>query len=243
MPEIKRKKQRIKNRDGNIKQFITGQAAITGGSLLPVIHNKTTGRQFAIGMMSDASPKKGMPAATDKVTEVFKKKHGITNVKSYNIPKEMMSSSARMPRFEHKTLLSPAAAHFRKKGPLEVGLHELGHAANYKKLPKLKKVLRIGSAGLGLGALPFMMTSEDHRKYAPAVAAASFAPTLIDEAIASSKALKFMKQHYKKPVVSSARKYLTKAFATYGLRAAGVTGATALAVKYLNRNKNNASKK
>jgi hypothetical protein len=105
-----------------------------------------------------------------------------------------------------------------------VGAHELGHAAvGATRLGRVGRFLRIPlgmGAGIGSGIVAMKGDPEGAAsKYvAPALAAASVAPVLGEEAAASIKAIKGMRRAgFAQPAISKAKRQLAKAWGTYGL--------------------------
>jgi hypothetical protein len=118
--------------------------------------------------------------------------------------------------------------------------HEFGHIKNDKLWGKRGRKLNTGSRAISaLGALPaaYYAGWDDDPSYKPALAqAAVSAPMLIDEGIASGRAIKhLMKQHGKLKGLKKSM-ILAPALATYGL-AAGAPLAITAGRKYLNKKK------
>jgi hypothetical protein len=125
--------------------------------------------------------------------------------------------------------------------------HELGHAS--LRDPKksnflLRSLMKTRAAGIPLGLLAgsaMAMQDPDSTavKLAPLATAAGFAPTMIDEGLATRRGLKALKDTGS--YTSSARKLmrgnLLKALGTYGSLAAGVTLPIGL-ISYLRSRKN-----
>jgi hypothetical protein len=105
-----------------------------------------------------------------------------------------------------------------------VGAHELGHAAvGATRLGRVGRFLRfpLGIGG-GIGGMIAASKADPESataKYvAPALAAASVAPVLGEEAAASIKAVRGMRRAgFGQPAISAAKRQLAKAFGTYGL--------------------------
>lgn len=122
----------------------------------------------------------------------------------------------------------------------DVLLHEVGHGATYKKFKSLPKIRGIGKVIAPIASIGAAFGEKDSliSKAAPYIAGAAITPTLIDEGAASVKAIKDLKKaKATKAQLSIARKNLGKAFATYGIAAAGLTAIPMLIRKFKKTNK------
>lgn len=138
---------------------------------------------------------------------------------------------------------------FMRENPITVA-HELGHASMLNPTSKIRgsklyDIIELASRRSGtkrnalLAALVAgSFDSEDKSKWAvPALVAATQAPVLAEEGIASFKAMKALKDVAKtnpevisKEMLSKAGPYLRRAWGTYGARSAGMLAAPIAAI-------------
>ena len=99
----------------------------------------------------------------------------------------------------------------------------------------LSRQLAPSLGSLGAGVL-LAQDDPETRKWAPVAAVAGQAPTLLDEGLASGKALLAMRRMgIQGPAMTAAMKNLGKGFGSYGLAAAGAAGGTYLTDKLLSK--------
>ena len=167
-----------------------------------------------------------MPEQVKKDIVGFKMKHGL-KTKVY-IGRAAHPQSRRGPYFNPyshpiaREAVGPAGVHSSHPTKSSVMLHELGHAADFKKHRGFKTVLRAGGLGVGLLGASVLMSDKDTRKYAPAAAAAGWAPTLYQEGKASYLAHKYLKQTRGAKASRKSSKRLVKMFGTYAAAPAGM---------------------
>lgn len=113
-----------------------------------------------------------------------------------------------------------------------IAAHEMGHARDYEtsSVPRLRTALRaLGPLAGTIGGL--VLAHKGHRGLGALAAGAGFVPMLADEAIASFKGMKTLRERKKftPEQLSGMRNQLLKAFGTYAATTAGVAGAVAAA--------------
>jgi hypothetical protein len=119
-------------------------------------------------------------------------------------------------------------------------MHEVGHASIHSKIKNLGKIRAVGMGVAPVAALATAFTDKDSTvsKVAPYAAGAAVAPTLLDEGVASVKAVKDLKRAgATRKQLNIARKNLGKGFATYGAAAASLVAVPALIRKFKKSNK------
>lgn len=222
------------------KQKNTGEAiaAYVGGSVASGLASLPIQAAMAEHLKKDLKPSSPPPKADqlkfDKAMNAFKKHHKLKTL----IERETPMTFTAGPHYMHwnmpSTGSSPKSVGLPKNMYNKaIGLHELGHAVDYRRFGNLKGIARLAGPLAGSVGAVALLKDEDKRKYAPLAAAAGFAPTLRDEAVASHKALKFMKKTESAKTFSKSRKLLTKMFGTYALLPATAAAGAVIAGKYM----------
>lgn len=120
---------------------------------------------------------------TARLIKSFKKRHGLdTDI--------IINSLFKNPRYQPGVgVYIPSA----KIHPA-ITLHELGHAADFKKFPVAKSIARVGGPVLGMLTSLGLMTSKDpeKRKYAPLAIMGGAAPMLYQEGKATALATRHL---------------------------------------------------
>jgi hypothetical protein len=154
---------------------------------------------------------------------------------------ELFYKNRKMPMTEVRKAIRKGGAVFAPVASPEVLGHELGHAALRRgKWPsRLWTAGRIGGPVAGLLLASHMLGAEDPKdwkvKAAPLMAAASVAPVLAEEALASKKSLEAIKKvapELSTKVLKGMKGGLGRALGTYGavLGMSAVLPATAMAI-------------
>jgi hypothetical protein len=166
-----------------------------------------------------------------------------------NVAQSIASHPAfkRVPRFPHS---NPALNYMwsgNSKNPV-IGLHEAGHLVNWKFLKNIKhkifaqSAVRAGLPAIGTlaGIILANQEKDSTANLAPIAAAAGYAPMLLDEAVASARAMKELSRiggGYRKTWGQS--KAMLPAFGTYLALAGGTVGGIYLIKKLLESRRRN----
>lgn len=238
---VKYAKKKSGDKINPVEGVLLGSVGATAGSSVGVL-----GGQAIIGnnIKNLAGPESSkMPEFIKRDVNKYKKQHGLST--RVFVGGKAHPASIRSP-FYSPTNRRGIQRGVHLKHPTNPGivLHELGHAADFKKGLKRKIFLRKFGPGAGIIAGGMLLANEDTRKYAPAAIAAGFSPMLWQEGKASGSALKFLRKtygrrssQYRKAIIS-----LGKAFGSYG----AVAGGSALGVygigKLLSKTRNENNK-
>ena len=100
-------------------------------------------------------------------------------------------------KYKGQGYFHPVLNEIRSADSAEVIAHELGHLKTYKSIGLGQALLRgIGPVGASLAGTAVLMSDPDSKtsKYAPAVAGAGYLPTIAEEAVASTHAVKNLRE-------------------------------------------------
>ena len=182
---------------------------------------------------------------TGKVYRYMKKKHKLDDLKVFRGDKVNLVSSYQGPHYnpsskhpipQIRKLMGAKGVHIRGASDPGILAHEIGHAADFKKFPKLKALARMAPMVTGLASIN-MLRDEDQAKYAPLVAMGGFAPTLWQEGKATRTGLKAVKKVLGHKQARTSARLLRKAFGTYASLPLAVGAGTFLASKLLHGKK------
>ena len=125
--------------------------------------------------------------------------------------------------------------HIDRPTKKHVVLHELGHAADFKKFRRTKAIGRMAGIPAGIVGAGVLLKDDKKRKYAPAATAAGFAPLLWQEGKASILATKYVKETEGRRAAKRVAKPLLRAFGTYVTLPVGAALGVYTAGKLLNK--------
>lgn len=207
------------------KESHTGKKILAGiaGSIVPSLAVAHPTKKLAVSAFSHMNH----DGVHESTLQGFKQKYNVGHIKHYR--NDLMGVG---PAFH------PGTNEVYSKSNL-AALHEFGHAHNFNSLgEKARKAKHMGylmgKGGFGAlaGSAVALSGEKSDAKTAAgtAIAAASYAPMLHEEATASLKPLKYLKEHGHHAEHSLAKRALGKAFGTYAL-----TAAAGVSTPYLSR--------
>jgi hypothetical protein len=224
------------NRDVN--PFLSIGAGFIGSDIGARATRNIAGKITNIAKILDSPITESLSGDTMGIAKKFKGKHKLTTkiFTGWEAHPSARSSPVYIDPIASKLMRIRKGVHIMHDSPGLI-LHELGHAADFKKFPKVKMVSRSIGPVAGILVAGKLLGKEKSRKYAPAAAAAGFAPMLWQEGKASTLAYKFMKKNLPKTVAKKEGLKLLKAFGTYASLPIGAALGVYGVSKLLNTNR------